>query len=150
MKKRMWALVLAGVLVISQCDTVVLAADAAKTPVVYQATSVTPNKTSIDAVGGSVTFTVDGAVKSCVVKEGDTVLEQDKDYTVDDRSDSGKYIVIFNENTQAVARTFTVSLDGVETTITQAAKTSAEISSVTEVSSTKLADGRTEYVYNVY
>ena len=149
MKKRMWALVLAGVLVISQCDTVVLAADAAKTPVVYQATSVTPNKTSIDAVGGSVTFTVDGAVKSCVVKEGDTVLEQDKDYTVDDRSDSGKYIVIFNENTQAVARTFTVSLDGVETTITQAAKTSAEISSVTEVSSTKLADGRTEYVYNV-
>lgn len=149
MKKRMWALVLAGVLVISQCDTVVLAADAAKTPVVYQATSVTPNKTSIDAVGGSVTFTVDGAVKSCVVKEGDTVLEQDKDYTVDDRSDSGKYIVIFNENTQAVARTFTVSLDGVETTITQTAKTSAEISSVTEVSSTKLADGRTEYVYNV-
>ena len=149
MKKRMWALVLAGVLVISQCDTVVLAADAAKTPVVYQATSVTPNKTSIDAVRGSVTFTVDGAVKSCVVKEGDTVLEQDKDYTVDDRSDSGKYIVIFNENTQAVARTFTVSLDGVETTITQAAKTSAEISSVTEVSSTKLADGRTEYVYNV-
>ena len=96
-----------------------------------------------------MTFTVDGAVKSCVVKEGDTVLEQDKDYTVDDRSDSGKYIVIFNENTQAVARTFTVSLDGVETTITQAAKTSAEISSVTEVSSTKLADGRTEYVYNV-
>ena len=149
MKKRMWALVLAGVLVISQCDTVVLAADAAKTPVVYQATSATPNKTSIDVAGGSVTFTVDGAVKSCVVKEGDTVLEQDKDYMVNDMSERGKYAVIFNENTQTVARTFTVSLDGVETTITQAAKTSAEISSVTEVSSTKLADGKTEYVYNV-
>ena len=154
MKKRMWALVLAGVLVISQCDTVVMAMDATDTPVVYQTTTATPNKTNIVATGGSVIFTVSGKVETCVVKEGDNVLEQgdNKDYTVNDMSDTtGRYIIVFPENTKTTIRTFTVNLDGIETTITQDAKVAAEsvISSVAEISRTVLSDGRTEYVYNV-
>ena len=163
MKKRMWALLLAGVLTIGQCGTVVFAADetseqpvisAGETdePVAYGETSVTPNKTNVDASGGSIIFTVSEKVETCIVNEGEQTLVMGTDYSVNDMSDSsGRYIIIFPENTLTSERTFTVILNGVEITITQAGKPAVEssISKVTQVSRTFLDNGRTEYVYDV-
>ena len=158
MKKRMWALLLAGVLTIGQCGTVVFAADetggqpivAADEPTAYAATSVTPNKTSVVTSGGSIIFTVDEQVNECVVKEGERILSLNVDYTVN-ADIPGKYIVTFPENSGTSQRTFTVILDGIETSITQDGKPAIEstISDVILQSRTVLADGKVEFTYDV-
>ena len=151
MRKRMYALLLAGVMVFSQSGLTVMAADAVETEtpaVVQAATTVTPNKTSIPATGGYIIFTTDDKVEDWSVWVGDQELVEEQDYYVDVTS-SIRTVVGFFENPGTEARTLTVILDGIETEITQEAAENTGITGVTLVSRTFLADGKTELVYDV-
>ena len=151
MRKRMYALLLAGVMVFSQSGLTVMAADAVETEtpaVVQAATTVTPNKTSIPATGGYIIFTTDDKVEDWSVWVGDQELVEEQDYYVDVTS-SIRTVVGFFENPGTEARTLTVILDGIETEITQEAAENTGITGVTLVSRTFLADGKTEFVYDV-
>ena len=150
MRKRMYALLLAGVMVFSQSGLTVMAADAVETEtpaVVYEGMTVVPSATTIGSNGGQITFEVSQTVTEYSVMVGDTELEEEQDYSI--YNGSTKTYLWIDPNPGLTARTLTVILNGVATDIVQEAPSSSAITGVTLVSRTFLADGKTEFVYDV-
>lgn len=150
MRKRMYALLLAGVMVFSQSGLTVMAADAVETEtpaVVYEGMTVVPSATTIGANGGQIIFEVSQTVTEYSIMVGDTELEEEQDYSI--YNASAKTYLWIDPNPGLTARTLTVILNGVATDIVQEAPSSSAITGVTLVSRTFLADGKTEFVYDV-
>ena len=161
MRKRLYALLLAGVLTFSQSGMIVLASTAdsgSEQQIATQAddVTVTVNKSVISAEGdASVKFTISSGSfptdYSFQDVEGNE-LEEGVDY-IENRASGANIFIGFPENEETTEKVFNLVIDGkVMATVTQEGKadesTKAVIKKVTKESQSKLADGRTQVVFN--
>lgn len=159
MKKRLYALLLVGVLTFNQAGMIVFAEDsgaAQQESVQFSSIgSVSVNKTSIEAQGGQVRFTLDdgGDFPSdySIVDDKGIELKADIDYMEVSVNGSRMFLQI-GANTSATARTLYLVINGEHVASVQQAGQSdvaASISGIEKSSQKKLADGRTQVVYKV-
>ena len=162
MRKRMYALLLAGVLTFSQSGMIVLAGTAESGSGQQIATqaddvTVTVNKPVVDAIGDySVIFKAStGTIPTDYsFQDADgNELEEGKDYFINNYSLS-KLVIEIPENEETTEREFNLVINGkVVATVTQKGKVEEGkaplIQQVDKKSQTKLPDGRTQVVYNV-
>lgn len=160
MKKRMWALVLVGVLAFGQTDAVVFAQDTAlqSDEGIMTGTNgivVTPTEKKISADGGQAIFNAAGgslANYKLVDSTGKEVVSGEDYQELMLAPDGATLVLNILQNKGSEERRWTLQVEGEAlATIIQAGKSAVEsvLTDVKEISKKVLPDGRTEVVYTV-
>ena len=157
MRKRMYALLLAGVLTFSQSGMIVLADTAENGSEQQIATqvddvTVTPKTVTVPRAGGSVTLKASGAKFP-----SDYVLQDEEGNELEENTDymgqitGANLFLYFNPNEEDNSKTYYLVIgDKRVATITQEGKSEeSSITSVTKLSQEILPDGKTKAVFSV-
>ena len=157
MRKRMYALLLAGVLTFSQSGMIVLADTAengSEQQIATQAddVTVTPKTVTVPRAGGSVTLKASGAKFP-----SDYVLQDEEGNELEENTDymgqitGANLFLYFNPNEEDNSKTYYLVIgDKRVATITQEGKSEeSSITSVTKLSQEILPDGKTKAVFSV-
>lgn len=159
MKKRLYALLLVGVLTFNQAGMIVFAEDSGVAQqadgLLSETKGFSVSTISLGVEGGQVYFTLNGGTtfpeEYSIEDEDGNVLEKGMDYIENARSGNRMYISV-GQNPSASERTLYLIIDGERVaSFKQAGQSTvkAEITDVIKESQATLSDGRTQVVYKV-